>query len=281
MAIKKTFQLAAKAAAAEAERLLLEEPDEIAPDGICVGWRQTANCDPGESSSLLAAVAAASRKQNSSPPWWCSLYLAPSVRPLRARTSVTSLFLTLPTPRRDADGAREKAFDKICSQPVPEGQSGYCLCANNIRIKYDCTHLGVVCEEECFEAMEVGALEREGLAPLSEEEREAAREMAELGRADAQFEHEICVGWTETAGALLALVARSCVAPAAVSILPLRAKRLLRVLYCARAHHRAVLLFDCVSLLRLRCQRSAGDEARSWVQPYCARRAQRVVRLRL
>ena len=98
----------------------------------------------------------------------------------------------------DPNGKREKAYDKKCFEAVPEGASGYCLCANSIRVKYDCSHLGVICQDECYEAVESEAMRREELTPLNNEERDFAKQMEEEAKADAK-DHEFCVGWVETA----------------------------------------------------------------------------------
>jgi hypothetical protein len=107
--------------------------------------------------------------------------------------------------------------------------------------------------------------------------------MAELGRADAEFEHELCVGWTETASASFA--APSHPRGGAPPTPPISARARLSFSAAARcvALTTAAPLFPVhrVPSLRLRRARSAGVEARARVQPHCARRAQRVVRLRL
>ena len=50
----------------------------------------------------------------------------------------------------DPKGAREPSFDKPCTDPVPEGASGYCECTDGSHVaEQNCDHGTFSCIDEC------------------------------------------------------------------------------------------------------------------------------------
>eukprot|EP00670_Eutreptiella_braarudii_P010036 CAMPEP_0174312488 /NCGR_PEP_ID=MMETSP0810-20121108/4318_1 /TAXON_ID=73025 ORGANISM="Eutreptiella gymnastica-like, Strain CCMP1594" /NCGR_SAMPLE_ID=MMETSP0810 /ASSEMBLY_ACC=CAM_ASM_000659 /LENGTH=150 /DNA_ID=CAMNT_0015420887 /DNA_START=121 /DNA_END=574 /DNA_ORIENTATION=- len=49
----------------------------------------------------------------------------------------------------DPEGDREADADKPCRSVIEHGKSGYCECTGDRRIKFNCIHGSIVCQDEC------------------------------------------------------------------------------------------------------------------------------------